>query len=58
MIGKLHITTLFGSALSAGSSVATDASGLGENQPAWTGRPGSPMSIAWSPPECQEASAS
>jgi hypothetical protein len=42
---------------SAGSSIATDASGVGENQPAWVGWPGSEMSMACSPPECQESKA-
>jgi hypothetical protein len=55
MIGKLHMTTLFGPRESAGSSLATVASGVGENQPACTGCPGSERSIACSPPECQES---
>src|SRR5439155_7989781 len=55
MIGKLHMTTLFGPRERAGSSLATDASGVGENQPACTGCPGSETSIACSPPECQES---
>src|SRR5437870_1812154 len=55
MIGKLHITTLFGPRESAGSSFATEASGVGENQPACAGVPGSETSIACSPPECQES---
>src|ERR671935_375837 len=55
MIGKLHITTLFGPRESAGSSFATVGSGVGENQPACCGRPGSETSIACSPPECQES---
>src|ERR687887_2764130 len=55
MIGKLHITTLFGPRDSAGSSFATAASGVGENQPVCTGLPGSETSIACSPPECQES---
>src|SRR5919198_425183 len=55
MIGKLHITTLFGPRESAGSWVATEASGVGENHPACTGRDGSLMSIACMPPECQSS---
>src|ERR671935_1437436 len=55
MIGKLHMTTLFGPRESAGSSFATVGSGVGENQPACTGWPGSETSIACSPPECQES---
>src|ERR671931_2174424 len=55
MIGKLHMTTLFGPRDSAGSSFATEASGVGENQPACAGIPGSETSIACSPPECQES---
>src|SRR2546421_8074491 len=55
MIGKLHITTLFGPRERAGSSLATAASGVGENQPACSGLPGSETSIACSPPECQES---
>src|ERR687888_2360756 len=55
MIGKLHMTTLFGPRESAGSSFATVASGVGENQPACCGWPGSDTSIACSPPECQES---
>src|SRR2546430_13535201 len=55
MIGKLHMTILFGPRDSAGSSFATEASGVGENQPACTGVPGSETSIACSPPECQES---
>ncbi len=51
------MTTLFGPRLSAGSSIATDASGVGENQPAWVGWPGSEMSMACSPPECHESKA-
>src|SRR6266542_3239679 len=39
MIGKLHITTLLGPRDSAGSSLATVGCGVGENQPACTGRP-------------------
>src|SRR6266508_4537303 len=55
MIGKLHITTLFGPRDRAGSSLATAGSGVGENQPAWVGRPGSDTSIACRPPECHES---
>src|SRR6266487_3822302 len=55
MIGKLHMRTLFGPPDSAGSSFATDASGVGENHPACCGSPGSETSIACSPPECQES---
>src|SRR5919201_3037316 len=55
MIGKLHITTLFGPRESAGSSFATGGSGVGETPPACTGLPGSATSIACSPPECQES---
>src|SRR5919197_3922725 len=55
MIGKLHMTFLFGPAESAGSSLATAGSGVGANQPACTGWPGSETSIACSPPECQES---
>src|ERR687887_619383 len=55
MIGKLHMTTLFGPRESAGSSFATVGSGVGENQPACAGTPGSETSIACSPPECQES---
>src|SRR5919197_18093 len=55
MIGKLHMTTLFGPRESAGSSFATAGSGVGENQPACTGVPGSETSMACSPPECQES---
>src|SRR6266511_3217247 len=55
MIGKLHITTLLGPRDSAGSSLATVGCGVGENQPACTGRPGSDTSIACKPPECHES---
>src|SRR5881397_3528183 len=55
MIGKLQTTTLFGPRDRAGSSFATVDSGVGENQPACTGLPGSETSIACSPPECQES---
>src|SRR5213592_2282817 len=55
MTGKLHMTTLFGPRESAGSSFATVARGVGENQPACCGWPGSETSIACSPPECQES---
>src|SRR6266508_6170624 len=55
MIGKLQATTLFGPRESAGSSLATAGSGVGENQPACTGRPGSETSMACSPPECHES---
>src|SRR5919204_4215480 len=55
MIGKLHMTTLFGPRESAGSSFATVASGVGENQPACAGTLGSETSIACSPPECHES---
>jgi hypothetical protein len=44
------MTTLFGPRDSAGSSSATDESGVGENQPVWAGLAGSRMSIACSPP--------
>src|SRR5918999_4141507 len=57
MIGKLHIITLFGPAVVAGSSLATAASGVGENQPAWRGRPGARMSMAWRPAEDHVTSA-
>lgn len=52
MIGKLHITTLFGPRDRAGSSLATTASGVGATQPACTGCLGFDTSIACSPPEC------
>src|SRR5919197_2562756 len=52
MIGKLHITTLLGPRDRAGSSLATAGSGVGENQPACAGRPGSDTSITCRPPEC------
>src|SRR5712691_7583442 len=55
MTGKLHITTLFGPRDRAGSSVATESSGVGENQPSCAGCAGLLTSIAWSPPECQES---
>src|SRR6266516_7728452 len=55
MIGKPQTTTLFGPVERAGSSFATEASGVGENQPACCGWPGSATSIACSPPECQES---
>src|SRR5213593_1427675 len=58
IIGKLHITTLFGPRLRAGSSRATDASGVGETKPIWWGRTGSAMSIACNPPERQESKTS
>src|ERR687896_2612116 len=57
MIGKLHIITLFGPAVVAGSSLATVVSGVGENQPACRGRPGLRMSTAWTPAEDHVTSA-
>src|SRR5258708_36881507 len=53
MIGELHITTLLGPRLSAGSSLATWSRGCGEKKPAWAGAAGLEMSIAWRPRECQ-----
>src|SRR5260370_38491889 len=57
MSGSLHITTWLGPRLRAGSSSATEGSGVGENQPPWAGCVGSRMSIACNPPECQESNA-
>src|SRR5215213_9720053 len=55
MIGKLHITTLFGPRDSAGSSFATTGSGAGEYQPACAGRAGAVTSMTCRPPECHES---
>src|SRR4051794_13323928 len=52
MTGKLHMTTLSCPELSAGSSVATAGSGVGQYPAAGAGCSGSLMSIAWRPPEC------
>src|SRR5262245_9612588 len=49
------MVTLFGPRLSAGSSIATDGSGVGAYQPACAGWPGSDTSMTCSPPECHES---
>src|SRR5574341_2528897 len=54
-MGKLHMTTLLGPRLRAGSSSETEERGAGEKKPALRGLAASAMSTACKPPECHES---